>query len=487
MTAHTAETTEPAVPEVQTAEMRSFDVIVVGGGPGGYVAAIRAAQLGLTVAVVEREHLGGVCLNWGCIPTKALLHASDLLREMRHAAALGIDADPQVNLEVMVQRSRDVAGQLNRGVGHLLRKHKVTVIDGHARLAGNGTVQVEAADGSSERLASDAIILATGARARSLPGIEPDRDRIWTAREAMVPKAVPKRLLVIGAGAIGIEFASLYRALGSQVTVVEMLPRILPVEDEEISALMQAALEREGIEVRCSTVIRELTRSRNGLEAVLASADGDAAAAADNAKFDRAILAVGVTGNIEDLGLEGTGVSTDRGFIETDARLETGEAGVYALGDVAGPPCLAHRASHEGVLLAEYLAGGEMHPLLRERIPACTYAYPQVASVGVSERAARAAGRDIRVGRFPLIGNGKAIAIGQQDGLIKTLFDAASGELLGAHMIGAGVTELIAGFTVAMGLETTEAELMATVFPHPTVSEAMHESVLSAYDRALHI
>lgn len=460
---------------------RSFDVIIIGGGPGGYVAAIRASQLGLSVALVEREHLGGVCLNWGCIPTKALLHAADLLREIRHGADFGIQAQPKVDLAAMVKRSRDVAGQLNKGVGGLLKKHKVTVIDGSARLAGEGRVLVTTKDGEAT-LESDAIVLATGARARNLPHIEADGERIWTAREAMVPTSIPKRLLVIGAGAIGIEFASFYAAIGSQVTVVEVLPHVLPVEDDEISDLMGEALTKDGIEVHCGTSVTALKPKGKGLTATFEK-DGESR----EAEFDRAILAVGVTGNVEDLGLENTAVSTDRGFVETDAHLETGEPGVYAIGDVAGPPCLAHKASHEGVLLMEYLAGGEAHELAKELIPGCTYAHPQVASVGLTERAAKERGREIRVGRFPLLGNGKALAIGQPEGLVKTVFDANTGELLGAHLIGAGVTELIQGFTVAMGLETTEAELISTVFPHPTVSEAMHESVLAAYDRVLHI
>ncbi len=461
---------------------QSFDVVVLGAGPGGYVAAIRAAQLGLTVAVVEREHLGGVCLNWGCIPTKALLHAAEVLRELRHGEELGIRSKPEVDLAAMVQRSRNVAGQLNRGVGGLLRKHRVSVIDGHGRLVGGGQVAVALTEGGETMLESDAIIIATGARAKQLPSISADGERVWTAREAMVPKSLPERLLVIGAGAIGIEFASFYRAIGSQVTVVEVLPHVLPTEDEEISEHMARALEADGIDVRCGATVQRLEPRGEGL-AVQIEQDGKGS----EIEVDRAILAVGVTGNIEDLGLENTAVSTDRGFIETDARLETGEPGVYAIGDVAGPPCLAHKASHEGVLLAEYLAGGTAHALMKERIPACTYAHPQVASVGMTERAAVERGREIRIGRFPLIGNGKALAIGQPEGLVKTIFDAGTGELLGAHLIGPGVTELIAGFNIAMGLETTEAELMATVFPHPTVSEAMHESVLAAYDRALHI
>jgi dihydrolipoamide dehydrogenase len=458
-----------------------FDVIVIGGGPGGYVAAIRAAQLGLASALIERDELGGVCLNWGCIPTKALLHSADVLREIQGAAAFGIDTGPvSFDLQRVVARSRAVAQQLNRGVTGLLKKNKVTVIKGAARLTAPGRVSVDGKQPAT--LTADAIVIATGARAKSLPGIDADGKIVWSAREAMVPDVLPKRLLVIGAGAIGIEFASFYRTLGSAVTVIEMLPQILPAEDTEIATAARAAFEAAGIEIHTSTSIDVLTRTGNGLNAVLKTANGPI-----EGSYDRAILAVGVTGNIEGLGLEHTRVATDRGFIRTDQHAETAEPGIYAVGDVAGPPCLAHKASHEGVACIEHIAGIESHPLDRNRIPGCTYSHPQIASIGLTERAAASAGRRVRIGRFPLIGNGKAIAVGDSNGLIKTLFDASSGELLGAHMVGPGVTELIHGFAIAMGAEITEAELIATVFPHPTISEAMHESVLAAYGRALHI
>ena len=460
---------------------QTFDVIVVGGGPGGYVAAIRAAQLGLATALVEQAEIGGVCLNWGCIPTKALLHTADVLREIEGAAALGIDTGPpRIDLARIVARSRAVAQQLNRGVTGLLKKNKVQVFKGTARFTEPGRVAVDGA--APAVLGADAIVIATGARAKSLPGIEPDGRMIWTAREAMVPDSLPKRLLVIGAGAIGIEFASFYRTLGSEVTVVEVLPEILPTEDAEIAAAARRAFETAGISIHTTTSVASLRASGDGLTAALKTSNG-----AIEGKFDRAILAVGVTGNVEQLGLEHTRVAVERGFIRADANSETAEPGIYAVGDVAGPPCLAHKASHEAVACIERIAGHDAHRLDRNRIPGCTYSHPQIASIGMTERAAAASGRQVRIGRFPLIGNGKAIAIGDSNGMIKTLFDAQTGELLGAHMVGPGVTELIHGFAIAMGTETTEAELIGTVFPHPTISEAMHESVLAAYDRALHI
>jgi dihydrolipoamide dehydrogenase len=460
-----------------------FDTIVVGGGPGGYVAAIRAAQLGLSVALVEREQLGGVCLNWGCIPTKSLLHTADLLREMRRAGDYGlVTGEISYDAARVVKRSRAVAEQLSRGVKGLLRKHEVTVIDGAAKLAGAGRLVVEKAGAPAQELRSDAIVLATGARARALPGLEADGELIWTYREAMTPREIPKRLLVIGSGAIGVEFASFYRTLGSAVTVVEVLPRILPAEDEEISAFARKALEKDGIAIHTGAKPESLARANGGLVAKLVTESG-----ALEASFDRAILSVGVAGNVETLGLETTRARAERGFVVTDAHLETAEPGIYAIGDVAGPPCLAHKASHEGVLVMEHIAGHETHALRRERIPACTYAHPQIASVGLSESKAAEGGRKLRIGRFPLVGNGKAIAIGDSSGLVKTIFDAASGELLGAHLVGPGVTELIQGFTIAMGLETTERELIETIFPHPTISESMHESVLASLGRALHV
>lgn len=461
----------------------TFDVAVIGGGPGGYVAAIRASQLGLRAALVERERLGGVCLNWGCIPTKTLLHTADLYREMRQAERYGLAADPSFDLAKVVSRSRAVAGQLNGGVDFLMRKHGVEVFAGAARLTGEGGVSVEGDGGAATELEAEHVILATGARPRSLPGLEPDGERVWTYREAMTPETMPGSLLVIGSGAIGVEFAGFYHALGAEVTVVEVLPRILPAEDEEISAFARDRFEKQGIAIHTNAAVESLTAEGDGLRAVIAAEDG-----AREAAFDRAILAVGVTGNVEGLGLEATAARVDRGAVAVNEWQETDEPGLYAIGDVAGPPLLAHKAMHEGVICVERIAGLETaRPLDRRRIPGCTYCHPQIASVGLTEQAAREAGREVRVGRFPLAGNGKAIAIGDTAGMAKTVFDAETDELLGAHLVGPDVTEMIQGFAVAMGLETTEAELMETVFPHPTVSEAMHESVLDAYGRALHV
>ena len=461
----------------------TFDVAVIGGGPGGYVAAIRASQLGLRAALVERERLGGVCLNWGCIPTKTLLHTADLYREMRQAERYGLAAEPSFDLAKVVSRSRAVAGQLNGGVEFLMRKHGVEVFAGAARLTGEGGLSVEKDGAVAAELEAEHVILATGARPRSLPGLEADGERVWTYREAMVPETMPRSLLVIGAGAIGVEFAGFYRALGAEVTVVEVLPRILPAEDEEISAFARDQFEKQGIAIHTNAAVESLTAEGDGLRAVVAAEEG-----ALEAAFDRAILAVGVTGNVEGLGLEATAARVDRGAVAVNEWQETDEPGLYAIGDVAGPPLLAHKAMHEGVICVEHIAGLETaRPLDRRRIPGCTYCHPQIASVGLTEQAAREAGREVRVGRFPLAGNGKAIAIGDTAGMAKTVFDAETDELLGAHLVGPDVTEMIQGFAVAMGLETTEAELMETVFPHPTVSEAMHESVLDAYGRALHI
>ncbi len=464
---------------------QSFDVVVIGAGPGGYVAAIRAAQLGLKTACIEREHLGGICLNWGCIPTKALLRSAEVKHLMDHAGEFGLSArDVGFDAGAVVKRSRAVAERLSKGVGFLLKKNKVTQIDGTAKLVGKGKVAVTGKDGKAEEIAAKNIILATGARARHLPGMEPDGKLVWTYKEAMVPDAMPKSLLVIGSGAIGIEFASFYRTMGTEVTVVEVLDRILPVEDAEISALAEKAFAKQGMTIHTSATVERLGKGRSSVKAAIKLKDGKT----ETLDVDRVILAVGITGNTEDLGLEAAGVRVDRGHVVVNEWAETGGPGVYAIGDLAGPPWLAHKASHEGVMVAERIAGVKgVHPMDTGNIPGCTYSLPQVASVGLTEEAAKKAGREVKVGRFPFMGNGKAIALGDDQGLIKTVFDAKTGELLGAHMIGAEVTELIQGYAVARTLETTEAELMATVFPHPTLSEMMHESVLDAYGRALHI
>jgi len=462
-----------------------FDVIIVGGGPGGYVAAIRAAQLKLKTAVVERAHLGGICLNWGCIPTKALLRSAEIYHYFKHADAYGLSAEKVgFDLEKVVKRSRGVAKQLNGGVGHLLKKNKVTVFDGEAKLNGPGKLTV-AKDGKQvAALTAPHIILATGARPRALPGIEPDKKLIWTYFEAMVPEVMPKSLLVIGSGAIGIEFASFFRTLGAEVTVVELLPQILPVEDEEIAKHAHKRFEKQGIKIVTEAKVTAVKKNSGNVTATIE----DKAGKKSEITVDRVISAVGVQGNIENLGLESTKVKTDRGIIQADEYGRTAEPGIYAIGDVAGPPMLAHKAEHEGVICVEKIAGlNDVHPMKKEQIPGCTYCHPQVASVGLTEKKAKEAGYQVKVGRFPFIGNGKAIALGESEGLVKTVFDARTGQLLGAHMVGAEVTELIQGYVVAMGLETTEAELMHTVFPHPTLSETMHESVLDAYGRVIHM
>ena len=462
----------------------SFDVVVIGGGPGGYVAAIRAAQLGMKAAVVEREHLGGICLNWGCIPTKALLRSAEVFHLMNNADSFGLSAgEPGFDLAKLVKRSRDIAKRLSAGVAHLLKKNKVTVFDGAGRLAGKGKVAVIADDKETVTLTAKTIILATGARARELPGLAADGELVWNYRHAMVPDAMPRSLLVVGSGAIGIEFASFYRTMGADVTVVEILPQILPVEDEEISALAQKAFEKQGIRIHTGASVKSLQKAAKNVTAMVDLGDGKIMPFT----VDRVILAVGITGNVEDIGLEGTGVVVEKGHVVVDEWLATGEPGVFAIGDLVGPPWLAHKASHEGVICVEKIAGvAGVHPLDISRIPGCTYCMPQIASVGLTEKAAKEAGHKVRVGRFPYMGNGKAIALGETEGLIKTVFDAGTGELLGAHMVGAEVTELIQGFAIAKSLETTEAELMRAVFPHPTLSEMMHESVLAAYDRAIH-
>ena len=464
---------------------KSFDVAVVGGGPGGYVAAIRAAQLGLATAVVERERLGGVCLNWGCIPTKTLLRSAEVLHLMQRAADFGLKAD-NIGFDAgkIVERSRKVADRLSKGVGHLLKKNDIAVFGGEGRLAGGGGLVVTGDGEDVQELSARHVVLATGARVRRLPRVEPDGDVVWTYKEAMTPDAIPGSILVIGAGAIGVEFASFYRDMGSDVTVVEIADRILPAEDGEIAEFARKAFEKRGMRILTGARVEAVRVSGSNAKVDVADSQGETR----TFDVDKVVLAAGVVGNVENLGLENSGVETDRGHVVVDEWLETGEPGVYAIGDLVGPPWLAHKASHEGVVCVEKIAGlPHVEPLETLNIPGCTYCSPQIASVGLSEDAAREAGRDIRVGRFPFIGNGKALALGDDQGLVKTVFDAGTGELLGAHMVGAEVTELVQGFAIARELETTEAELIRTIFPHPTLSETMHEAVLAAYGRALHI
>ncbi|TWB17267.1 dihydrolipoamide dehydrogenase [Nitrospirillum amazonense] len=460
-----------------------FDVLVLGAGPGGYVAAIRAAQLGLKAAVVEREHLGGICLNWGCIPTKALLRSAEIYGYMKHADAYGLTVSGVgFDLPKVVKRSRQVANQLSAGVKGLLKKNKVPVFDGTGKLAGGGKVTVTAKDGTAQTLAAKHIIIATGARARSLPGLEPDGKFVWSYKEALVPDTMPKSLLVVGSGAIGIEFASFFRTLGAEVTVVEVLDRVMPVEDEEISAFARKQFEKQGMKIITGGKVTKLDKG-----ATTVTAHVEVGGKVETLTVERVITAVGIQANTENIGLENTKVKLDRGHIVTDGYLRTDEPGVYAIGDVAGAPWLAHKASHEGVICVEKIAGvKDVHPMDKLNIPGCTYCNPQVASVGLTEAKAKAAGYEVKVGRFPFIGNGKAIALGEAEGLVKTVFDAKTGELLGAHMVGAEVTELIQGYVIGKTLETTEAELMHTIFAHPTLSEMMHESVLAAYGRAIH-
>ncbi|MEP2028203.1 MAG: dihydrolipoyl dehydrogenase [Paracoccaceae bacterium] len=477
--------------------MSNYDVIIIGTGPGGYVAAIRAAQLGLKTAVVEREHLGGICLNWGCIPTKALLRSAEMLAFAGRFEEYGLALKGSVapDLAKIVERSRGASARLNGGIGYLMKKNGIDVIWGEAKLDGKGKITVSAPNkkpmepqhpmpkgvAGPGSYSAKHIILATGARPRVLPGIEPDDDLIWTYFEAMVPKEMPKSLIVMGSGAIGIEFASFYAAMGVDVTVVEVMDRILPVEDAEISALAQKQLEKHGLKFRLGAEVTGVKKGKGSLTATI-----EQSGKTEDLKADRMISAVGVQGNIEDLGLEALGVKTDRGCVVIDGLGKTNVTGIYAIGDVAGPPMLAHKAEHEGVLCVEKIAGlPNLHPMDKSQVPGCTYCHPQVASVGLTEAAAKEAGHKIKVGRFPFAANGKAIALGEDGGLIKTIFDATTGELLGAHMVGAEVTELIQGFVTAMGLETTEEDLMHIVFPHPTLSEMMKESVLDAYGRAL--
>lgn len=462
----------------------AYDVIVIGGGPGGYVAAIRAAQLGMKTAVVEREHLGGICLNWGCIPTKALLRTSEVYHLMQHASEFGLKAEKiGYDIEAIVKRSRGVANRLSGGIGMLLKKNKVDVIEGEAKLAkGSGAPNVVVA---GKTYSAKHVILATGARARTVPaaGLEPDGDKIWTYREAMVPKEMPKSLLVIGSGAIGIEFASFYKTMGADVTVVEMMDRVLPVEDEEISKLAAKSFKQQGMKLMTGAQVEKLDKGPKTVKVHVKDAKGKV----QIVEVEKVILAIGIVGNVENLGLEALGAKIDRGHIINDGFGRTNVKGLYAIGDVAGPPWLAHKASHEGVVCVEKIAGMDVHAFETSNIPGCTYCHPQVASVGLTEAKANEAGYDIKVGRFPFVGNGKAIALGDDQGLVKTIFDKKTGELLGAHMIGAEVTEMIQGYVVARQLETTEEDLMHTVFPHPTLSEMMHESVLDAYDKVIHM
>ncbi len=481
----------------------TYDILIIGGGPGGYVAAIRAAQLGFKTAVVEREHLGGICLNWGCIPTKALLRSAEIFHYAENATAYGLKmAKPDFDMEAVVKRSRGVSAQLNGGVGYLMKKNKIDVIWGEARItkAGKGG-PVEVSVGKMKKPVVEPqnpvpkgvlgegnykakhVIVATGARPRVLPGIEPDGDRIWTYFEAMKPKAMPKSLIVMGSGAIGIEFASFYRTMGADVTVVELLPQIMPVEDAEIAAVARKQFEKQGLKILTDAKVAKVEKGGDGVSVTVETKDGKSQVL----KAERLISAVGVQGNTEGLGLEDVGVAIERGIVKIDGYGKTNVEGVYAIGDVAGPPMLAHKAEHEGTICVEKIKGLDVHPMKKTEIPGCTYCQPQVASVGLTEAKAKEAGHAVKVGRFNFKGNGKAIALGEPEGLVKTVFDAKTGELLGAHMVGAEVTELIQGFVIAMGLETTEEELMHTVFPHPTLSEMMHESVLDAYGRVIHM
>lgn len=461
----------------------SFDLVVIGGGPGGYVASIRGAQLGLKTALVEREHLGGICLNWGCIPTKALLRSAEVYRNMKNAKRYGLKATGgEVDIEEMVKRSRRISGRLQKGVGFLLKKNNITVIEGQGKIEKPGLVSVDQGR-EIVVIAAQHVVLATGARPLQLKGLEADGDRVWTYKEAMTPIDIPESLMVAGAGAIGLEFASFYSDLGTKVSVVEALPQILPAGDEEISLLLAKELKRKRIDIRTGTLLKGLER-RDDSVGVSIECDGQS----EQLRVDRVLLAMGVIGNVENLGLENTGVQVEKGAIQVNRWMQTDEPGIYAIGDVIGAPCLAHKASHEAVICVEKIAGLEsVHALERDRIPYCTYTHPQVASVGLTEEQARQRCNNIKVGKFPFTANGKAIAMGETEGLVKTIFDADSGQLLGAHMIGTEVTELIQGYGIALSSEATEDELMQTIFAHPTLSEMMHESVLAAFDKALHL
>jgi dihydrolipoamide dehydrogenase len=460
----------------------SYDMIVIGAGPGGYVAAIRGAQLGLKVAIVEREHMGGICLNWGCIPTKAMLRSSEVFHLMHRAKEFGLSAEGiGYDLDAVVKRSRGVAKQLSSGVSHLMKKNKITVVMGEATLPAKGKVSVKT-DKGTEELTSKNIVLATGARARELPGLEADGERVWTYKHALVPPHMPKKLLVIGSGAIGIEFASFYNTLGAATTVVEVMDRILPVEDAEISAFAKKSFEKQKMKIKVKAMVKQLDRAKDKVTAHI-EIDGKV----EKHEFDTVISAVGIVANTDGLGLEKLGAKIEKSFVVTDEFCRSGVEGLYVIGDATNGPWLAHKASHEGVMVAELIAGGHPHAVDPDSIAGCTYCHPQVASVGLTEAQAKDKGHKIKVGRFPFIGNGKAIAMGEAEGMIKTVFDEKTGELLGAHMIGAEVTELIQGYVVGRQLETTEEDLMQAVFPHPTLSEMMHESVLDAYDRVIHI
>ena len=460
----------------------SFDLIVIGAGPGGYVAAIRSAQLGMKVCIIERENLGGICLNWGCIPTKAMLRSSEVFHLMHRAKEFGLSATGiDYDLDAVVKRSRKVAGQLSGGIGHLMKKNKITVVMGDATMPAKGKVAVKT-DKGTDNLTAKNIVLATGARARELPGLEADGKLVWTYRHALQPPHMPKKLLVIGSGAIGIEFASFYNTLGADTTVVEVMDRVLPVEDAEISAFAKKSFEKQGMKIMQKAMVKKLDRKGDKVTAHI-----EVGGKTETHDFDTVISAVGIVGNVENLGLDELGVKIDRTHVVTDEYCRTGIDGLYAIGDIAGAPWLAHKASHEGVMVAELIAGKHAHPVKPETIAGCTYCHPQVASVGYTEAKAKELGYEIKVGRFPFIGNGKAIALGEENGMIKTIFDAKTGELLGAHMIGAEVTELIQGYVIGRQLETTEEDLMNTVFPHPTLSEMMHESVLDAYGKVIHM